>query len=500
MLSYFKNFARHSFIYSIGSGLSRAASFLLVPLYTRVLTTSDSGLLEMFYVVAGVLGTLLGMNIAHGTLRFFFEFDDEIERKRVVSTSLITTFIFSSAIVLLLGNYTGELSRLLFKSDELQGLFWIIFSIVFMQLSNEIGFAYLRVKEKSLLYVGISVLQLCVQISLNLYTVLVLKLGVKGILIGNMISVFAVWVALMGITFSYCGLRFHLPKLKLLLHYCMPFILSAGAGVVIYNADRIMLNSYANLAVVGIYALGTKFGIALRDLVIGPFTINFGQSRFAIMKQQNAKDIYARIVTYFSFVMVFLSLGVILFIRELLMVLSGHEFWDAYKIVPLIFLPVILNGIGYIFQTGMLLQKKTKAVFYINVIAAILIVAMNRLLIPAFGMYGAALSTLGAMLFSCLATYIISQRLYPIKYEFARTGKLFIVGILLSFVPAVFPGVSLVSVAMKILLFLSFPVILTFVSFYTQEEKQMIQKGVRALYKVIRKATGLTIQSLEQGS
>ena len=65
-----------------------------------------------------------------------------------------------------------------------------------------------------------------------------------------------------------------------------------------------MLNNYKDLAAVGVYALALKFGIGLQELIVEPFSINFGQSRFAIMRQLDAKAIYAKVLTYFSFLLI----------------------------------------------------------------------------------------------------------------------------------------------------------------------------------------------------
>lgn len=93
MFIYFKKFIKHSTVYAIGNGLNRAASILLVPLYTRLLNPSEYGTLKMFYVTSSILRLLLGMVIAHATLRFYFAFDNEIDRKQIISTSLLFSIL-----------------------------------------------------------------------------------------------------------------------------------------------------------------------------------------------------------------------------------------------------------------------------------------------------------------------------------------------------------------------------------------------------------------------
>lgn len=487
MFTYFKNFIKHSTLYAVGNGISRGAGIILVPLYTRALLPAEYGALEMFYVAASVLRTFLGLMIANATIRFYFEYDSEIERKRVVSTSLISSIVISTAAVLLLNGFIDKLSLLVFKSLEYKDLFNLVFIAVILELSREISLAYLRAREKSFLYISVALAQLFFQAGLNLYFVLGLKLGIKGILIGNVISIFITWLILMAVTFKYCGLNFHVAKLRVFLRYCFPFVLSAFTGIVINNADRVILNGYTSLAVVGIYALGMKFGIVIKELVVEPFTLNFGQSRFAIMAQGDAKNIYARTMTYYVFIIMFLSLGISLFAKEIVSVVASAEFGQAYQVIPLVLLPVVFNGMTYIFQTGMLIKKETKFAFYVSVFSAILVLALNRWLIPIFGLYGAAAASLVVSLLNALLTCAASNRFYPVRYEFGRLLKIFLAAGIIYLAAGLFIKAQSAHVFLiKVILLLSFPLSLHLMAFYRGGEKDKINSCRQRAEKFMR--------------
>lgn len=87
---------------------------------------------------------------------------------------------------------------------------------------------------------------------------------------------------------------------------------------------------------VGIYALGSKFGMLLNTLIGQPFTMIWVAFRFEIAGREDAKEIYARILTYFEFVLIFLTLWLILLIKDIIGIVAGKEFIEAYKVVPLI--------------------------------------------------------------------------------------------------------------------------------------------------------------------
>lgn len=482
MVEYFRKFARHSAIYALGNGINRGAAFLLIPLYTRVLDTGDYGSLEMFYVVAGVLRTLLGMGIAHATLRFYFDYETEGDRKKVLSTSLLVTLAVSCIAAFLLHFHNTALSLHLFKTGRYASSFDIVYAIVVLELTREIFMAYLRVKERSLTYIAVSTAQLVLQLSLNIYLVKVLHLGVEGVLIGNALSIAATWAILAVVVFRYCGFNIDGAKLISMAKYCGPIVLGSLGGMVIQNADRYMLNAYTTLEAVGLYALASKFAIGVRELIIEPFSMHFGQARFAIVKEKDARLLYSRTLTYFTLGLAFFSLAVALFSKPLVMLLAGERFWPAWKIVPLVLLPVLLQGIGYILQTGILIEKKTKHIFYLTMLQAALIVGLNIILIPRFHTFGTALTLIVNGIVVCLATYWIANRIYEIPYEKSRLANIFLISAGLAMAGFLFqyfaPGGAVPEAAFKLLLLAVFPLLLHYSGFFHAEELDQI-RGLR---------------------
>lgn len=479
MFEYFKKFFKHTTIYAIGNIISRVGAFLLLPLYTRYLSPAEYGTLEIFYVTSAVLQTFLGMMIAHAALRFYFEYDKEEDRKQVISTAFIALFIFSLPLLLLLSKYSQFFSSILFKSTAYSGFFRLVFVIIFLELTKEITLAFLRAKERSLLFISISSFQLLIQVSLNIYMLTHLKNGVYGILLGNLTSIFIAWVILSSITLRYCGINFHFPKLKAMMRYSYPFVLATFGAIVINSADRFFLKAYSTLSVIGLYALGFRFGMVIRTLLIEPFNNSFGPFRFSIMKNNDAKEFYSRTLTYFLFIVMFLSLIISIFSRDILVVMSASSFWDAYKVVPIIILSIILGGIANIFQTGIFLMKRTKYIFYITTVAGILTLILNWLLIPKFNMYGAAMAYFLCSLFACLATYYISQKLYPIRYEFNRIFKILWSALSIYICSLLIVGDNIVLIIfLKFILIMCFPFILKILKFYEKEETDKISGSI----------------------
>jgi len=439
----------------------------------------EYGALELFYVTASVLRGILGMMISHAALRFYFEYKEEDQRKRVISSALIFLVVISLIGVLALWNLGGYVSRIFFKTDAYVYLFKIILVFVFFDLTKEVGLAFLRAKERSFLYMSFALTQLVSQILLNYYFVVCVKSGIKGIIIGNLLGSILPWIGIMYVTIRYCGIVFDMKKIKQIMHYSFPFLFSALIGIVLNNVDRILLNYYCGLSAVGLYALALRFGIGLKDLIVEPFTLNFGQARFAIMNDDNAKYIYTRTLTYFLLVLVFIGFAISIFARDILVLLSSSSFQSTYKVIPVVLFGVMMTAVTYVFQTGILISKKTKYILYTNIVAACCILLLNILLAPRWGIYGTALATVGTNIIAAVLTYFFSQRLYRIDFEFKRILKIFIMAFLLYlFYYFAIERTHLtfgMAIILKLVLVVIFPFSLVLLSFYNSREIARIQ-------------------------
>lgn len=152
--------------------------------------------------------------------------------------------------------------------------------------------------------------------------------------------------------------------------------------------------------------------------------------------------------------------------------LFGKEFWGGTVIVPIVLLAYWLYGIGQNFYVGITLKEKTGYFPLITGAGALVNILANVLLIPPFGMIGAAWATVAAYAVMTLISYRVSQPLYPIQYEHARLFKIVLVTAAIYALHHFFT----LGIFLRAGLLLLFPVLLYALGFFEKQEGQALKR------------------------
>lgn len=468
-----KLLARHSIIYGIGNVFNRVAALLLLPVYTRFLTPHDYGIKELVGLSTDVVSILLATAISGAIYRFYFEYDDLRDRNEVISSSIITIGSFGFVAVLLLFLSTKTMAKYILNSSSLYHFFMISFVSLWFQSLNQIGYNYLRAKQQSLKFIILSFGKLSFAISINIYLVCFVKLGVLGILISNLITSIVLFFVLIVPLMFEIGFHFSSEKIKEMLKFGIPLIPSQFGAFIVHLSDRFFIKGYCSIADAGLYSLGYRFGGLSSSFISEPFNQTFQPRRFELYKKEDSEKIFGKIFTYFLFLMFFAGLYISVLTKEVLMIMADKQFWPAYQVVPIIVLAITIFSFHYHLNMGILIEKKTKYLAYINFSNGIFILFLNFLLIPRYGIYGAAYATLIAFIYKVTLTYFFSSRYYKVYFEFIRIVKILIASTLI-FVSGYFVQYDSVylSFFMKFLIVSLYPLLLFGLGFFNKDEKK----------------------------
>lgn len=463
---------KHSAIYGLGNVSTKLVGIVLLPLYTKWISVAEYGVLGLLELLSRFGFAVFSMGITTAFFRWYGLSEDEQERRRIVFTSILFLCITNAVVIVLLSMLRGHLSQWLFSDERYNQAIVIVLCDVGLTTVLAIPRNLLRLQERSALYCFSTVTRLTVALLLNIYFVAVRRWGVEGVVVSQLLSSLFLSLSLAFYVGRNVSLRFMSGMLGAMLRYGAPLILASMSSILLNLGDRYVLKALSSLQEVGLYTLGYKVSGVVNMLLVQAFTLSFFPIIWNVVHRPDANVFFSRILTYFSFVVCWGVLGISLFSRELIeMFARNSAYWGGYRVVfPLAF-SYFLIGVIYIFNTGLYLSKKTSHILVLTAGAALFNILLNILLVPLWGMMGAAVTTVLSYGALAVATYHVAQRSYLIPYDLKRV-------LILCVVSAALYGVSLgLSIPLpgwifvaKLGLLMSYPFILYFIGFYEPVE------------------------------
>jgi O-antigen/teichoic acid export membrane protein len=380
--------------YSIAIMGSRMASFLMLPVYTRFLTTADYGVLELLELTTFVVIALVGMRIGDALFYYYSAASTAESKEKVVCTVLL-----GAALMGLLGGMIGWsgaslLSRLIFQTERYAPGFRLVFTTFAFSIPVEAGFCYLRALNRSSAYVTASLFRLGLGIAFNA-VLLVLGLGMYAMLWSSLIvtALMAIYLGSTALAGVSVLTRLDWGLLKQFLRYSAPLGISALGMFVINYGDRFFLQRYCSLSDLGVYSLAYKFGMLI-TYVQTPFDVYWRSQMFTIVREPNGETIYVRMATYLTLGLTFVALLLTLFIGPVLRIAVPASFQAAAQYIPWIAAAYVIRTIGAHFRCVFLLEDTTGKELQATMAGAIACLAGYVLLIPSFKLWGAVAATL----------------------------------------------------------------------------------------------------------
>ncbi len=426
-----RDLLKHSSIYMIGQILTRMASVLLLPFYTHVLTTADYGVTAILDLTAALLSTFLAGGMVSAVTRHHFDEDDERHRDRVWWTGLTMVGAVCSLISLSLWLGRQWLADATLGTEITDGAWFYTLTIITLWFTvvGMIVEGYLRVRKWSGLFVVISLARLIFNIGLNVWLMVGLKMGVEGLLVGNMAATILHTSVLLAIFVrTRGGYVFDAALGSQMFRFAAPLVVTALTSMMMHEADRYFLRIWETLSDIGIYSLAHKIGFAVNTLCLLPFLSIWNVAIYDIDRLPDSRQVFGRIFGWFTSGLGILLLGASLTMHPILPLLTPDAYGPAADLVSVILLGFFVFGLSFMFQVPSMLSRNTKLMIPGSVAGVIVNVVANIVLIPIIGVWGAAWAgvlTYAAFSFTILACCRSEMKLaYPWKRSLVTTMAL----------------------------------------------------------------------------
>jgi len=256
---------------------------------------------------------------------------------------------------------------------------------------------------------------------------------------------------------------------------------------IFHYADRYMLIRMASLEELGLYSVGVTIASTIVFLT-GGFRVAWMPIVYSSFREEESKQFYARIFDYFWSLVFLGAIGISLFSKEILSILTPPTYLGAYTVVPIVVLGVVFfNAVGF-FSFGIGIARKTQYRLVLGIIAAALNVGLNFLLIPDYGMVGAAIATLISSTIYAVGSFLVSQKLYHVNYDLKTFFKILIVTAgIISAGYIFFSDITVVNILIKVALVGVFSACVYLFGLVGKEELRYLRQSIRQLIVYLRK-------------
>ncbi|MGQ9561861.1 MAG: lipopolysaccharide biosynthesis protein [Candidatus Oleimicrobiaceae bacterium] len=470
-------FLKHTAVYGLGGLLLQAAGIVLLPLYTRYLIQADFGILEIINRTGDVLIVLLmARGISGAAFSFYCQAKDRQERARVAATVFLVTW------VAILGGFgvtvvcARSLGKLLGIDD--QRLLILGMAANLSQLLPALPMTFMQARVQSLRFVVASLVVMVLRVAVVVVFVAGLGLGIWGVLWGTLLALSVTGGTLSAIEFARAGFRPDWEKLGAVVRFALPFVPNGLCAFVLFSGDRYFLLKNAGPDEVGVYALAARLAGVVSMLAFTPVFKVWSAWLYRVYPRPDGPIGVGRAFTRLLAPYVFLGLAVCLFRRELVLLVATPAYIRAATIlVPLILAQgliasqVLMDGAFYV-------HRRTALKLGPTITATIVIVVLQVFLVPRYGCIGAALAALGAYGVYASMTYVLSQRVFWVHYEWGRLVGMVCLAVVLSLL-GWWVGYDLEGIALRSVLLIAWPAGLWLGGFFTTEEKALAWQVLR---------------------
>lgn len=411
--------------YFAGRIIVVAAGFISFPILTRVFSVSDYGILSLIATTLLIVTAVTKLGLPESIVRFYAEFKSRDQLAKFCST----VFLTSMAVALSVGVFLILAGKLVHTNLDrnVVKLLPVVSVIIFTGCMSAILTSYLRAEQRTKLYNLIAVMQRYGSLFFGIFLIFFIVKGLYGFYIGQMIWGILIFTLLMYICRQWAKIslsHFSIGIFKESMKFGFPLIWAELGHLVLNYFDRYLVQLYLGSIFVGLYTAGYNLASYATEMIMYP--LNYAMTpiylNILVSKgEEETKEFFTKAFRYFLLIMFAVVFGFIAVGRDLIAFLATERYSAAYAVLPYVVIGQSIYACSIVLNNGLFIRKKTHLVTIIMIVACALNVGLNLILIPRFGIIGAAQATLIANVFYTIVVtyYAFKEFKFRIDYRSA---------------------------------------------------------------------------------
>ena len=427
MFSKIRELSRDITVYGLGDVAVSIVNFFLLGVYVRYLDTADYGVIGILGSIEVVAKIVFRFGLDGAFMRLFYDSERPADRQRLASTIFFFLLLLNGAIVLALMAAAPAVSEALLGSAGYTAALRLMLLNTFAIGFTFIPFHVLRIEQRTITFSLLTLSRAVCTTVVRLLLVVTLGMGVTGLYLADVLVTAGVMAVLLRWFAPLIRPAFSREVLREALRFGLPRVPHAAAQQVIAVGDKFVLKLFVTLESVGVYSMAVSFGL-VQKLFLSAFESAWAPFYYATVREADAPRTFRVVTTYGVAVLALLTAGLSAIGRQAAQAMT-HGFllapddprWNAVStVITWTAIGVFLQGFYLLTSIGLNITKRTEFYPLATISAAVVNIALNFVLIPRFGIIGAAWANGAGYAVQALLGYGFSQRFYPIAYEWGR--------------------------------------------------------------------------------
>lgn len=382
-----KELMKNTLIISIGKFSTQLVSFLLLPLYTSLLTTAEYGRYDLLNTISIFLIPCITLLMEEGMFRFLIDAKTDKEKGEVFSITTMTTtisFLVWSILILIVGSII-----------KYPYTIYLILYLLASILSSLAG-SSARGLGKFKIYSLFCFLSSFFNIVLNILFIAVFKIGITGLFISYIVanSLVSLWLLYKINYYKLINFKgINKKKTKEMIKYSFPLVPNSISWNAISLTDRLLITNILNDGMNGVYSVANRFPTII-NTCYSYFNISWKESASKVVDKEDKNEFYNSVYINLRHFLICVSILLIAFLPFVFNLLIKNAYREAYNYIPIMVMNVYFANLSN-FSSGIFsAYKDTKILATTTIVAALINFLVGFIFIRKIGLYATILATL----------------------------------------------------------------------------------------------------------
>jgi O-antigen/teichoic acid export membrane protein len=417
---------RNSFLYLLPLITNNILPLVTLPVFTRLLSPQDYGLLALIQVYAIIVDSVanFGMTLAYD--RNYFQYQGNPTHQAKLFYTILTFVTVNFGIIFFFTIVFNEnVSKLVIGTPGQGNMILIACGAQFFYRLNNYYLAYYKNSENAEGYVVYSIAYSLGVFLISLFLVAYLRIGIIGILYAQFFSGV--------IVFSFLSFKFLLlfplslsrSMLVEALRLCYPLTPRILLGTLNTQFDKYIIGHLTSIGGAGVYSIGQKISNIVFAYMSAIQNV-FGPQVYKIMfyKKTEEREQIGKYLTPFFYVTTLVALIMALFSEEAIVILTPGDYHGAIDIVSVLSIYYALMFFGKIAGQQLFFAQKTSISSFLGIISIGFTVSTSYLFAIEWGAIGVASALLLTSFFIGIISFFVGQYFYRIDWEYGKIGMI----------------------------------------------------------------------------